>query len=160
MLICAKSYTPFLCEWNLEKSQPFLDFAARLDPSNQIYFLFFQTKDKDGLLSLKLADASSSRCRLPCPGSQHLVGQKGVTSFFVCVMSLFFFTVKEERRFSFIFGFIRPWNMNFQQQSADFLFGVVLSFCLFLLKTSSPGEQVPFRRHRTSKCRFADCRGC
>ena len=80
--------------------------------------------------------------------------------FFVCVMSLFFFTVKEERRFSFIFGFIRPWNMNFQQQSADFLFGMVLSFCLFLLKTSSPGEQVPFRRHRTSKCRFADCRGC
>ena len=55
-----------------------------------------------------------------------------VLRLFLSVSCLCFVFCRLERRFSFIFGFIRPWNMYFQQQSADFLFGVVLSFCLIL----------------------------
>ena len=50
---------------------------------------------------------------------------------FFCLCHVFvLFYVGLERQFFFIFGFIRPWSMYFQQQSADFLFGVVVSFCL------------------------------
>ena len=89
--LCKKLHYFFVC-MKFGKILTFSWFCCKIRSKQlNIFPLFFQTKDKDGLLSLKLADASSSRCWLPCPGSQHLVGEKGVTSFFVCVMSLFCF---------------------------------------------------------------------
>ena len=48
-----------------------------------------------------------------------------------CICFVFY---RLERRFSFIFGFIRPWNMYFQQQSAEAFFCIFVCVMFFVVE--------------------------